>query len=95
MLISADEINKLEHMKQLNEEDFRMRIMEFEDNKRRKIQQWQDEVKEKEVEGCTFKPDLSTTKKEGLENKRDLDKFLEDQKVFLERVHKKKEDLGQ
>ena len=38
MLISPDEINKLEHMKQLNEEGFRTRIVEFEDKKRRKIQ---------------------------------------------------------
>jgi hypothetical protein len=79
MLISPDEINKLEHMKQLNEDDFRSRITEFEDKKRRKIQQWQDESKDKEVEGCTFKPDLSTTKKEGeFTTKRDLEKFLED-----------------
>lgn len=79
MLISPDEINKLEHMKQLNEDDFRARIMEFEDKKRRKIQQWTDEVKDKEVEGCTFKPDLSHTKKDGEgPSKRDLDKFLED-----------------
>lgn len=53
--------------------------MDFEDKKRRKIQQLQDESKDKEVEGCTFKPDLSTTKKEGDTNKRDLAKFLEDQ----------------
>lgn len=53
--------------------------MEFEDKKRRKIQQWTDEVKDKEVEGCTFKPDLSHTKKDGEgPSKRDLDKFLED-----------------
>lgn len=94
MLISHEEINKLEHMKQLNEEDFRNRIMDFEDKKRRKIQQLQDESKDKEVEGCTFKPDLSTTKKEGDTNKRDLAKFLEDQQQFLQKVSKKKEDLG-
>jgi len=37
ILISQDEIFKLEHTKQLNEEDFRSRIREFEDKKRRKI----------------------------------------------------------
>lgn len=44
--------------KQLNEEDFRARIMEFEDKKRRKIQQMQDEYKDKDLEGCTFHPQI-------------------------------------
>ncbi len=36
-LLSNDEIYKLEHMKQLNEDDFRSRITEFEDKKREKL----------------------------------------------------------
>lgn len=50
---------KLEHTKHLNEEDFRNRIVEYEDKKRRKIQQMQDESKDKEVEGCTFHPQIN------------------------------------
>lgn len=37
----------------------------------------QEYYKEKEVEGCTFKPDLVTQKKQQAE-KRALDKFIED-----------------
>jgi hypothetical protein len=64
----------------LNEEDFRARIQNFEDNKRRKIQQKQDEIKDKETDGCTFHPTIYSVK-EG-EQKRSLDQFLEDQKKF-------------
>ena len=34
--------------------------MEFEDKKRRKIQEKLDEEKDKELEGCTFKPEILT-----------------------------------
>jgi hypothetical protein len=40
----------------LNEEDFRARIAEFENNKRLKLQQKVDENKDKDLEGCTFHP---------------------------------------
>ena len=59
-LLSHDEINKLEHMKELNQDDFRARITEFEDRKRNRLAKMQDYAKEKEVEGCTFKPELVT-----------------------------------
>lgn len=49
-------------MKQLNEEEFRARLMEFEDKKRRKILQKLDEIKDKDLEGCTFHPQLETDK---------------------------------
>ncbi len=75
----------------MNEEDFRQRISEFEDKKRRKIQQLQDEFKDKELDGCTFHPDINKTSDPS--KKRKLDEFLEDQKKFLEKVHKKKEDM--
>ena len=44
------------------------------------MKQYQEE---KEMEGCTFAPERLTKKKEGGE-KRDLNKFLEDQKRYLE-----------
>ena len=33
--------------------------MEFEDKNRRKIQEKLDEEKDKELEGCTFKPEIN------------------------------------
>ena len=41
---------------------------------------------EKELEGCTFAPQLQTKKKQ---EKRDLNKFLEDQKKYLEMKEQK------
>ena len=38
---------------------------------------------EKELEGCTFAPQMLTKKKNGGE-KRDLNKFLEDQQKYLQ-----------
>lgn len=51
--------------------------------------QRQDEVKDKDLEGCTFKPELVTHHST---DKRTLDQFLGDQKRFQEKVHKKIED---
>ncbi len=51
--------------------------------------QRQDEVKDKDMEGCTFKPELVTHHSN---DKRSLDQFLGDQKRFQERVSKKIED---
>jgi hypothetical protein len=69
MLVSQEEIHRLEHMvylllllisfqKQLNEEEFMKRISEFEDKKREKILKMQDDYKDKDLEGCTFHPQL-------------------------------------
>jgi hypothetical protein len=70
-------------------------VTEFEDKKRRKIQEMQDEMKDKEVEGCTFHPDISISQnfQSGDKNKRTMDQFLEDQRRFQEKVHKKTEEL--
>lgn len=68
--------------------------MEFEDKKRRKIQQMQDEYKDKDLEGCTFHPQILAHNTDN-QSKRNLDQFLEDQKRFQERVHKKIEDVKQ
>jgi hypothetical protein len=43
----------------LNIEDFKQRNIEFEDKKRRKIQEKVDEEKDKELDGCTFKPEIN------------------------------------
>mmetsp|Transcript_9223 Transcript_9223/g.6997 ORF Transcript_9223/g.6997 Transcript_9223/m.6997 type:complete len:100 (+) Transcript_9223:416-715(+) len=77
-------------MKQLSEEDFRTRIREFEDRKRRKILELQEQYKDKDMEGCTFKPDLVTQKKKQAE-KRALDQFIADQYAYLEKVKLKAE----
>lgn len=65
----------LEHQKSLNEEDFMARIMEFENKKREKIMRKQDEDKDKDLEGCTFHPQLMTAQPP---EKRNLDQFLND-----------------
>ena len=49
-----------------------------------------DEDKDKELEGCTFKPEINHY--EG-DHKRSLNQFIEDQKKFQEKVKKKTEDL--
>jgi hypothetical protein len=52
----------------------------------------QDEYKDKDLDGCTFHPQLMTHHGS---DKRNLDKFLEDQKRFQEKIHKKIEDVKQ
>lgn len=44
----------LESQKTLNEEDFRARIMEFEERRNKKLQLLQAENQDKDLEGCTF-----------------------------------------
>ena len=51
----------------------------------------QDEVKDKDLEGCTFQPAIYSVE-EGYQ-KRNLDQFLEDQKNFVTKVTKKIEDV--
>jgi hypothetical protein len=77
--------------KQLNEEDFRQRAQDYDEKKKLKLLQRQEETKDKDLEGCTFKPVL-VTGQAGQVPKRNLDQFLEDQKKFTERVNKKLED---
>ena len=52
----------------------------------------QEYYKDKEVEGCTFKPDMVTHNKKQQAEKRALDKFIEDQYAYLEKVKKKAEN---
>lgn len=47
--------------------------MECEEKKKRKIEKWQDECKDKEVEGCTFKPELVTHQAEKEQSKRTME----------------------
>ncbi len=68
------------------------RITEYEDRKRTKILKAQDETKDKELDGCTFKPDMVTAKPEG--QARTLDQFLQDQSKFVENVKAKNENTA-
>ncbi len=48
---------------------------------------------QQELEGCTFAPKLQTKKKKATgEDKRDLNKFLEDQKKYLELKEQKQNE---
>ncbi len=89
-LLSQDEIHKLEHAKELNEEGFRARITEFEDRKKTRLEKMQDYAKDKELEGCTFKPELVTEQN----RKRTLKQFLDDQSRFVENVKLKTESVA-
>ena len=75
----------------MNEGDFRVRVTECEDKKKRKIQVMQDNIKDKDLEGCTFHPEIYSVE-DGYQ-KRPFDKFLEDQQQFQARVTKKNEDF--
>lgn len=50
--------------------------MEYHEKKLLKIAQKQDETKDKDLEGCTFRPELVTHT--GQEPKRNLDQFIQD-----------------
>lgn len=64
-----------------------MRISEFEERRLRKIQQMQDEYKDRDIEECTFQPQIYSVDL-GYQ-KRNLDQFLEDQNNFVRKVTKK------
>ena len=68
--------------------------MDYHENKLRKIAQKQDETKDKDLEGCTFQPEL-VAQTNHQEPKRNLDQFIQDQQKFLEKVNKKREDAKQ
>jgi len=84
-LINKEELAKLERMKQLNEEEFMARLNQFEENKRQKIMKRLDDIKDKDLDECTFKPQMVTT--DG-QPKRSVNQFLEDQNKFLEKKEK-------
>lgn len=61
-------------------DDIKNKISQFEDKKRQKIQMMKEEKEQKEIEECKFVPQLITKKKNGDgADKRNLEKFLEDQ----------------
>jgi hypothetical protein len=79
ILISQDEIQKLEqsvrmklHQKFLSEEEFRTRQNNFDLNRKQKIEQKLEAEKDKDLEGCTFKPVMETVN----EGRRNFDQFL-------------------
>ena len=76
--------------KTLNEEEFRRRVYEFDNKRKRKIEQMQQENADKDLEGCTFQPTIYSVE-EGYQ-KRNLDQFLEDQNNFVRKITKKIED---
>lgn len=79
--------------KTLNEEEFRSRVYEFDQKKKLKIKQMQEELQDKDLEGCTFQPQIYSVE-EGYQ-KRNLDQFLEDQQNFVRKITKKIEDVKQ
>ncbi|TNV85929.1 hypothetical protein FGO68_gene4527 [Halteria grandinella] len=93
LLISQEEILRFERLKTLNEEEFRARVYEFDHKKRLKIQQMQEENRDKDLVDCTFRPAIYSVE-EGYQ-KRNLDQFLEDQNNFVKKVSKKIEDVKQ
>ncbi len=74
---------------------FTGRINEFEDKKRMKVEQMRAEKQDKELDGCTFAPQMMTKKKKNVAQPRDLNKFLEDQQRYeearKEKFNKRKE----
>lgn len=56
-----------------------------------------EQIKDDDLKGCTFHPELVTDKHSANEpkQKRSVNQFLEDQKKFQEKVSKKNEDLKQ
>jgi hypothetical protein len=60
----------------LSEENFRARITDFEDKKKAKVDKMRDDYKDKDIEGCTFKPEIYSVQ-DGYQ-KRNLNQFLED-----------------
>ena len=68
--------------------------MEYHENKLRKIAQKQDEIKDKDLEGCTFQPELVTRSNQE-QPTRNLDQFIQDQQKFLDKKNKKREDAKQ
>jgi len=84
MLIPDEDLNKVE-VTRVDILELQKKIQEANDRKEDKIRMMKVEKEEKELEGCTFAPVMYTKKnKKVTEEKRDLSKFLEDQKKYEE-----------
>jgi hypothetical protein len=82
-LITHSELKNLEKHQNMDQKEFLARKEQFVKNKEDKIQKAQFEKHHKDVEDCTFAPEIYTTKNEGTKP-RDLQKFLEDQDRYNE-----------
>lgn len=65
--------------KHLNEKEFVARVYDFDQKKKQKIEEKLEAEKDKDLEGCTFKPVMETHH----EGRRNFDQFLNDQSKFL------------
>ena len=84
LLLNEEEFQKAmekkemrKHLKEKTDE----RIKEFQENKRRKMEMIKQENERKEVEDCTFKPQLIS---KPISQRRNFQQFLEDQKKYEE-----------
>ena len=80
MLIPDEDLNKAEPAK-VNIAEKQRKMYEQLQKKEEKLQMMREIQEQKALEGCTFAPERVTKKKQP-EEKRDLNKFLEDQKRF-------------
>jgi len=80
--VPTDDKLKVEQQPLLTTDSISQKINQYEDRKRQKIQLQKDLQESKALDGCTFAPQL--TSKTGRSEKRDINKFLEDQAKFEE-----------
>ena len=80
LLIPEEDLFRAEQ-RGFNVEDVQKRILEDQRKKEEKIRMMKAIKEEQELEGCTFAPQM-VAKKKG--EKRDMNKFLEDQNKYLE-----------
>lgn len=85
MLIPDEDLHRVDAAK-VDIDEVQRKIQEAARKKEEKIQKMKQMQEEKELEGCTFAPQLvnKKNKKTVAEDKRDLSKFLEDQKKYEE-----------
>lgn len=76
-MIPEEDLYKAEQ-RGVNINDVQRRIEEDARRKEEKIRIMKQMQEEKELEGCTFAPQMLTKKKNTQPEKRDLNKFLED-----------------
>lgn len=93
LLIPEEDLHKAEQ-KGFDANEVQRKILEQQRKKEEKIKMIKQMQEEKELEGCTFAPQMLTKKKKktDAEEKRDLNKFLDDQKKYMEKKEAKKNE---
>eukprot|EP00347_Sterkiella_histriomuscorum_P000078 403377271 len=92
LLIPEEDLYKVEQ-RGLDINQVQRRIEEDARRKEEKIRVMKQMQEDKELEGCTFAPQMATKKKAAQPTeKRDLNKFLEDQNKYLEMKRQKQEE---